>query len=182
MAVSSDQAPEEGGILSGLLAPLRLPERVMKALDSLAAASEHLGPMRAELTRMGKEIPRVREQTEMVPDLPPLVARISEQAEPLAELLPALEGLERGLGERLDGLEKSLGKRLDDVHEVIVALEGDESTLNKTVGALAVEIAAMHKTIGTLQGDVKRATDRLPDPDAQGPLAKARDVLTGSGD
>ena len=177
----SDHEPEgkDEGILSGLLAPLRLPERVMKALDSLAAASEHLGPMRAELARMGEEIPRVRKQTEMVPDLPPLVERISEQAEPLAKLLPALEGLEEALVERLDGVEKSLGEKLDAVHEVIVALEGDESHLNKTVAALAEEIARMHTTITALQDDVQRATDRLPDPDAQGPLAKARDALTG---
>ena len=177
MARGSDHPPDEedGGLLAGLLAPLRLPERVMKALDSLAAASEHLGPMR-------EDIRRVREQTKPVVDLPPLVERISEQAEPLAELLPALDRLEKGLGKRLDHVEEALGKRLEALHEVIVALEGDESHLNKTVGELAAEIVEMHRTITALQDDVQRATDRLPDPDAPGPLAKARDVLTGSGD
>ena len=40
-----------------MLAPLRLPERVIDALDSLAEAAREVGPMRSELTR-------VREQTE----------------------------------------------------------------------------------------------------------------------
>jgi len=66
--VPADDTEREGGggLLAGLLAPLRLPERVMDALDSLAEAAREVSPMRSELTR-------VREQTE-----------------PLAELMPAL--------------------------------------------------------------------------------------------
>lgn len=154
-----------------------MPERALRALESLADAAGQLGPMRSELTRVREGIgplpdliERVRRQTDSVPRLLPTVQRISEQAEPLAHLLPALERL-----------EESLGARLDSLHAVIVALEGDESHLNKAVMALGEEMEGMHRTVTTLQGDVQRITDRLPDP-SKGPLEKARDVLTGSGD
>ena len=46
-------------MLAGLLAPLRLPERVIDALETMAEAGREVGPMRSELTR-------AREQTEPV--------------------------------------------------------------------------------------------------------------------
>ncbi len=56
--MAPDEEPEGrgGGVLAGLLAPLRLPERAMEALESLAGAARELTPMRSVLTR-------VREQT-----------------------------------------------------------------------------------------------------------------------
>ena len=130
--MSSDhETPETGSrsVLGGLLDPLRLPERALKALESLAGAAQHLGPMRSELTRVRESIEslpdlieRVRRQTEQVPQILPVVERISTQAEPLAHVLPALESL-----------EKSMGERLDSLHDVLEALEGDESHLNKAV-------------------------------------------------
>ena len=162
-------------MLDDLLNPLRLPERALGALESLAGAAQQLGPMRAELTRVREGIgplpeliERIRSQTESVPAVLPTVERISEQAEPLAHLLPALEHL-----------EKSLGARLDSVHETIVALEGDESHLNRAVEGLGEEMQSMHRTISGLQDDVQRLTDRLPDP-SKGPFDKAREVLSGS--
>lgn len=164
-AMSPKEAPEEegAGILAGLLAPLRLPERTLEALDAVVEAVGNLGPMRSELTR-------VREQTEPLGELMPALERLVEQTEPLAELLPALERL-----------EARLGARLDSVHDVVVALESEDSHLNSTVADLAREVAAMHKTLTGLQDDVQSVTDRLPDP-SRGPLEKARDALTGSGD
>jgi len=143
--MSQEETPDDGGggILAGLLAPLRLPERTLEALDTLVEAVENLGPMRSELTR-------VREQTA-----------------PLGELLPALEHL-----------EERLGTRLDSIHEVVAALENEDSHLNATVADLAREIGAMHKTLSGLQDDVQSVTNRLPDA-SRGPLEKARDVLSG---
>ena len=163
--MSPKETPDDAGagILAGLLAPLRLPERTLEALDALVEAVGNLGPMRSELTR-------VREQTKPLDGLLPAMKRLHKQTEPLAELLPALERL-----------EERLGTRLDSVHEVVVALEGKDSHLNATVGELHREVAAMHKTLTGLQDDVQSVTDRLPDA-SRGPLEKARDVLTGSGD
>jgi chromosome segregation ATPase len=212
LGMSPEETPEEGssGILSGLLAPLRLPERTLEALDALVEAVGNLGPMRSELTRvreqtepLGKLIPtleRLLEQTEPLGKLIPTLERLLEQTEPLGKLIPTLERLlehteplgeliptlERllqqtePLGEllpALERLEERLGTRLDSVHEVVVALEGEDSHLNTTVAELAREVAAMHKTLTGLQGDVQSVTERMPDA-SRGPLEKARDVLT----
>ncbi len=163
--VSPGETPDSpaGSVLGGLLAPLRLPERVIEALDSLVESTRELKPIRSELAR-------VRKQTEPLDKLLPALEGIRKQTEPLAEMPPALEHVRQELGSRLDSL---LG--------VVVKLESDESHLNKTVSVLADEVTAMHKTVSGLQDDIQRLTDRLPDPDAPGPLEKARDVLTGSG-
>ncbi|MDQ4071755.1 MAG: hypothetical protein M3088_02615 [Actinomycetota bacterium] len=114
-------------VLDGLLAPLRLPERVVEVLESLAEAAREVRPMRAELTR-------VREQTEPLAGLMPaaeqilgnteqvlaVAERISTQAEPLEQLLPSLERLEEGLGGRIDGLSEGVG-----------SLESEETQLNQ---------------------------------------------------
>lgn len=177
---STDGTPGAGqrGVLGGLLDPLRLPARALKALESLAGAAQHLAPMRTELGRARESIEpladlveRTRDQTEQVPLIPPVVERISEQSEPLEHLLPALANL-----------EESLGARLVSLHEVIVALEGDESHLNNAVVALGEQMDAMHATVRSLQDDVRRVTARLPDPEERGTLVeKAKDVLTGGG-
>jgi len=159
--MSPKETPDEGGsgMLAGLLAPLRLPERTLDALDAVVEAVANLGPMRSELTR-------VRKQTEPLGELIPTLERLLKQTEPLVELLPALEGL-----------EETLATKLDSLHEVVGGLESEDSHLNATVGDLAREVAAMHKTLSGLQDDVQSVTDRLPDA-SRGPLEKARDVLT----
>ncbi len=162
MIAAAGETPRDrdGGMLAGLLAPLRLPERVIDALDSLVEATRELGPMRSELTR-------VREQTEPLADLLPAVERLIEQTEPLSEVLPALENVKAELADQLDRLQK-----------LIVALEGEESHLNLNAVKLVDELVAMHKTVDSLQDDVQGVTERLPDA-SKGPLDKARDVLSG---
>ncbi len=80
MAPDAGSSEGGGGLLAGLLAPLRLPERVVEALDSLADSAREFGPMREELMR-------VREQTE-----------------PLAELVARLERMNEDLATRLDSV------------------------------------------------------------------------------
>ncbi len=178
MSEGREEPPQGGrGLLSGLLAPLRLPER---AVDALVELSESARTMRSELIRVREQteplrglmpaVERIIRQTAMVPDVNRTVERIREQAEPLAQLLPAL-----------DSLEERLSTEIHSLHDTIVGLEGEESHLNKSVGRLIDELQSMHETVAGLQDDVQRITDRLPDPD-RGPLEKAKDVFTGSGE
>ncbi len=194
--MSSKETPDDGGagILSGLLAPLRLPERALEALEGLVDAAGNLAPMRSELTRVRKQteplgellptLERIIEQTEPLGELLPTLERIIERTEPLGELLSAVERLckqTEPLSEllpALDRLEERLGTRLDSVHEVVVALESKDSYLNSTVADLNRELAAMHKTLDGLKDDVRSVTERMPDA-SRGPLEKARDVLSG---
>ncbi len=130
-----------GGVLSvNLLAPLRLPERVLGALDGLAESARELGPIRSELTR-------VREQTE-----------------PLGELIDALEHVNQDLGGRLEHINQDLGGRLDGVREVIVALESDQSHLNRTAAELGAKVGALHDTLAPLDerlAKIERTTTEL---------------------
>jgi chromosome segregation ATPase len=157
------------GEVSALLAPLRLPERALRALESLAGAAQHLGPMRSEIVRVRELIESVDKKTDQVPEMLSTVQRISRQAEPLEKMLPAI-----------DHLEKSTADQLAGMRETLVALESDESHLNKAVEDLKQQISDLHGTIRELHDDVQRVTDRLPDPN-RGPLEKAKDVLTGDG-
>ncbi len=177
MAADETSGDSGGSVLAGLLAPLRLPERVIDALESLTEAARELSPMGSELTRIREQteplaelmpaVERLIKQTEPVPDVLRVVERIRKQTEPLSELLPALESVKKELAEQLERLQV-----------LIVALEGDESHLNTTAGKLVDELVAMHKTVHGLQDDVQSVTERLPDA-SKGPLEKARDVLTG---
>jgi chromosome segregation ATPase len=177
MAANETAREDGGGVLAGLLAPLRLPERVIDALESLTEAARELSPMRSELTRMREQteplaglmpaVERLIEQTEPVPEVLRVVEQIRQQAEPLSELLPALESVKQDLAEQLERLR-----------ELMIALEGDESHLNTTAGKLVDELLAMHKTVAGLQEDVRGVTERMPDA-SKGPLQKAHDVLTG---
>ncbi len=171
---SEEPAERGGGLLSGLMAPLRVPER---ALEALAGAAGVLGDIRAELIAVREQteplaelVPLTREIKALVAPMPVTVERISVQAEPLAALLPTL-----------DRLERAVVQRLVVTHETIEALERHEATLNDNVEKLGAEIAGLHRTLAELKEDVERITDRLPDQ-AHGTLEKARDFLTGSGD
>ena len=152
-------------MLAGLLAPLRVPERVLDALGELRT-------IRSELTR------------------------VREQAEPLGELLPALERLQDVLVTQLDG-----------VRDVIVALESQESHLNRTsislgekVGTLSDvlepvgsrlatiedaiqelkgEMGAIHETLRGVKDDIQRTTGLRGE---RGVMERARDALTGGGE
>ena len=51
--------------------------------------------------------------------------------------------------------------------------------IQHTVARLEERLAELQQALQTVEGTVEEATDRLPDPDAPGPLARARDTLTG---
>ncbi len=148
MTEDEPQEPRAGGVLSGLLAPLRLPERVIEALESIAEAAKELPTMRAELVR------------------------VRELAEPLEQILPAL-----------DGVERSLGQRVDKMLDLVARMEGEESHMNKRIDAVLEAIREMQSIIEGLQDDIERITDRLPEPgEKRGPFEAAKDVLTGEKD
>ncbi len=167
-----------GSVLDILLAPLRIPDRVVGALGSLGEAAREVGPMRAELTR-------VREQTEPLAGLMPALEQILEHTERIREMLSVVDGIGRQvkplaqLLSSLERLEEGLGERIDSLRAVVGSLESEDSYLNRRVGELAGELGAMHETVAGLKDDIRSVTDRMPDPN-RGPLEKARDVLTSN--
>ena len=152
-------------MLSGLLAPLRLPERVLEALDELR-------PMRLELVR-------VRDQTE-----------------PLGDLLPALQRLEDHLGTRLDAVHdvvvaleseeshlnatiKEMGAKVGDLTEALAPVDDRLVTVERTVRGLSDELKAIHETINSLKEDIQRITGLSGE---RGVMERARDAITGNKD
>ncbi len=178
MADNESSGGRGGSVLDGLLAPLRFPERVVEALESLPQAARELGQVRVELTRVREQteplagmvtaVEQVLDHTERVPEMLSLVERISRQAEPLEQLLSSLERLEEGLGGRIDSLSAVVG-----------SLESEESHLNQRVVELVGELRTMHETVTGVKGDVETLTDRMPDSN-RGPLERARDVFTSN--
>ena len=100
-------------------------------------ALDRLRPMRAELTR-------VREQTES-----------------LADLLPALQRLEKDLGTRL---------------EVLAPVDERLATIERTIDELAGAVGAIHETLVGVKDDIQRTTGLRGD---RGVMERARDVFTG---
>ncbi len=118
-----------------LLAPLRMPERVLEALDELA-----------ELRAIRLELTRVREQTE-----------------PLAELLPALERLNEDLGSRLDALHEALApvdERLATIERTTGGLATEFGALHETLRGVQEDIKRMSGLRGE-RGVAERARDRI---------------------
>lgn len=97
----------------GLLAPVRLSERAVAAL-------EELGPMHRELVRM-------REQTASMPDLLPELQRVSEALAPLEERLVGLEHAMAGIVGRIGEIQDTLNVLKEDVEHVPGIPAGDET-------------------------------------------------------
>ena len=177
--VGNAESPDggAGSLLSGLMAPLSVPERALDALEALAGAAGALNDIRSELGAMRQDnaplaelVPLTKEIKTQIEPMPRTVERISGQAEPLEELLPALVRLEQAVVERLEAAQ-----------ETMEALERNEARLNDQVRSLTSDIGTLQETVAGLKGDVERVTERLPDP-THGPLDKVREVFTARGE
>ena len=206
MADESDHTDEPaqnqgGGMLTSLLAPLRLPERVLEALEALVESTRKLGPINSELTS-------VRKQTEPLNDLLPALDRLDDdlagRLDAVLGVVTALESEDSHLARAVGGLDESLGPRLDAVHEVVKALESENSHLNrgmnevgahvgalrealapvgqrlttieKSVNHLAGEVEAIHQGLDGIREDIQRVTGLQGE---RGMMERARDAITG---
>ncbi len=116
--MSPKETSDEGqsGILAGLLAPLRVPERTLLALDALVEAVGNLGPMRAELTC-------VREQTEPLGELPLALERLEDRVTALHATLSSLQEDVQSVTERMPDASRG---PFEKVHDVLTRGPADE--------------------------------------------------------
>lgn len=150
-------------MLAGLLAPLRLPERVVEAL-------EELRPMRLELTR-------VRRQTEplaeLLPALEQLEQTLSARIAAVQDELAALASEESHLARNTSELNAKVGAISD-----VVAPVGDRlATMERMIHQLAADVGAINETVVGVKDDIQRITGLRGE---RGIMERARDVLTGS--
>ena len=159
MADESDHTDEPaqnqgGGMLTSLLAPLRLPERVLEALEALVESTRKLGPINSELTS-------VRKQTEPLNDLLPALDRLDDdlagRLDAVLGVVTALESEDSHLARAVGGLDGSLGRRLDAVQDVVKALESEDSHLGRAVRgldeSLGPRLDAVHEVVKALESE-----------------------------
>ena len=107
------------GLLGGLLAPLRLTERVVRAIEAGAEALDQIPTIRAE------------------------IVRIREHSEPLDELLPALENMKQELRTRLDSLH-DVAVKLERIEShldgSVAGLLQEMTAMHKTVSGLQDDV------------------------------------------
>lgn len=105
-------------LLGGLLSPLRLPERGVVAIESIAERLEDIRPMR-------EEVETIRRQSagldEMLPALTSMKDDLGGRLDGLHELIVALEGIEAGLDKRVG----ELSQEITALHRTVGALKGD---------------------------------------------------------
>jgi hypothetical protein len=104
--------------------------------------------------------------------LPQLAVDASGAVVDVAQRLAALQVI---VGDRLAALDRAVG----EVLVVLPAVADDLRRVRATVVPVEERLAAVLASVARLAGDVEDAAELLPDPDAPGPIARARDALTG---
>ena len=116
-----------------------------------------------------------------------LPRRVVRDLDAVGEAARGMPDFERALLERLDDigaglidLEAELRVSIARVSEEIARLDEKVAALNLDVPALRRELAATEEHVAELKEQVGFAVEQLPDPNSRGPLARARDAITGS--
>ena len=97
--------------------------------------------------------------------------RVRTTVEPQHARVAAIEG----------GLEvlPAVAADLERVRATIEPQHRRVEAIQHAVGRLEERLAELQRTLQVLKGSVEGAAERLPEPDAPGPLARARETITG---
>ena len=127
------------GLLRGLLAPLRLPERVVLAIEASAEALDQIPPMRAE------------------------IVRIREQSEPLDKLLPTLENMKQELRDSLHDAAIKLERIESHLDDSVAGLVQEMAAMHGTVSRLQDDVERITDRLPDQDapGPLERARDAL---------------------
>lgn len=100
-----------------------------------------------------------------------------------ARRLIALEGAVLGHLESLEEQARSIGKDLAATREQVESLHADVTgrlaALDAAIPRLEHEVATTREAVDGLKAELKDVTEHLPDPDGPGPVARARQAITG---
>jgi len=162
--------------------PQQLGEALQAATDTARSVDRAVRETLAALRDVASDLERVRSTVE------PQHARVAA-IEGGLEVLPALAAdVERMRAtvepqhERVAAIESGLPVLAAEVERIRETVEPQHlrvEAIQHAVGRLEERLAELQQALQAVEGTVEDATDRLPDPDAPGPLARARDTITG---
>ena len=156
-------------VVSGLVAPLRLSQRLLDALDALAESAGELGSIRSGLDRVGQQTEPLGE---LIPALADIRAGLGARLEAVREVVEALESEESHLNRAVTGLSVTVGT----LNDTLTPVDGRLAAIEGTTDRLAGEVGAIHETLRAVQEDIQRMSGLRGE---RGPVERARDVLTG---
>lgn len=150
----------------------RLPMLLVDAVQSTSDTARQLPVLqRAVIDGLGSLDRSLRHVLALLPNVAGDIERMRETIEPQHERVIAIE---RGLAtlpaivDELQRMRHAIEPRLEHVGAIEASVAGLESRL-----------ADLQDVLGALRRTVGDAAEHLPDPDAPGPLARARDTLVG---
>ena len=115
-----------------------------------------------------------------------LPRRTLEDLEAIGEAARGLADFQRAVLARMDGLSEQIREMGDDLNESVDGLKEKFDRIDSRVADLQAGLPEVSRDLGEtsrnaaqIRRDVGDAVEHLPDPDSRGPIAKARDVLTG---
>jgi chromosome segregation ATPase len=193
---------EEKVMLGPLRDLTRVPNAILGAAGTTMEAARNLRTLQRIVTdRLASLDGGLREITAVLPtladDLKRVRATIEPQHERVADIQAGLTGLlplahdvkamratiepqhERvAIIERALDILPQLGANLTAVVATIEPQHERVAAIERDVGLLNERLAGLQQTLSHLKKDVADATELLPDPDAPGPIARAREALT----
>jgi hypothetical protein len=110
--------------------------------------------------------------------------RLPALEEAVASHLRALDELVRNISEDVGATRAELqriGGQVDDVARTVGQLVAGVATLEPGMPRLEDEVARTRRLLEGVKGDLQDLSEHLPDRDPPGPLARAREAITGDG-
>ena len=97
----------------------------------------------------------------------------------LAELQRLLAARLGSVDQGVNGLLEALPAEFARVRDILEPQQLRVSAIEDTVLRLELQLGALGDNLERLRREVVDVTEHLPDPDAPGPIARAREALTG---
>jgi chromosome segregation ATPase len=153
----------------------RLPGLLVDAAYATIETAHRLSGLQGAVTnRLSSLDRRLRDALAVLPAIAEDLEKVRATVEPQHERVAAIEHALTVL--------PAVAAELERVRGVVEPQHEQVATIDKTVTRLEARIAELQSTLSRLEDDVEDATEHLPDPDAPGPLSRARDALTGRSD
>jgi hypothetical protein len=142
-------------VIDSLLAPVRLPQRALESLDALGEAARRL--VHLEDAVLGHLESLDQAGRDIAADLAATVADV------------------RSLHSHVTLLEGGVTR----IADVVADLDARVASVDSAIPRLEREVTATRQTLASLKTDVEDVSEHLPDPDSPGPIARAREAITG---